>query len=209
MLLLNSFHDYEVIQAEVYDLNKKRKLENEQLCFAQSKYKFGCRSSGCEHELALAKELEEDEMKKGKGVAELDENEKTLEPEYPSQTFTYAQSCTSLGSCSSNSLKDTLHYSGGSEGQGIVNEVAEYNHPNIKGRLQFGKRALLSVDQLEQFEEYAEEFEDMIVCSNVPSETDHFVLSSGKWSINQEAQQEPKGPTIDQEFEQYFSTLLL
>ncbi|XWS67090.1 hypothetical protein CRYUN_Cryun05aG0256800 [Craigia yunnanensis] len=36
-----------------------------------------------------------------------------------------------------------------------------------------------------------------------------YVLSSGRWSVNQEAPQTTRKPTIDQEFEQYFSMLML
>ncbi|TKY63306.1 hypothetical protein E2542_SST13177 [Spatholobus suberectus] len=36
-----------------------------------------------------------------------------------------------------------------------------------------------------------------------------YVLSSGRWNVNQEAQSSTTPPTIDQEFEQYFSMLML
>ncbi|XP_039003098.1 protein FAR-RED-ELONGATED HYPOCOTYL 1-LIKE-like [Hibiscus syriacus] len=36
-----------------------------------------------------------------------------------------------------------------------------------------------------------------------------YVLSSGRWSVNQEAPPTTRKPTIDQEFEQYFSMLML
>ncbi|GLT89563.1 hypothetical protein SLE2022_075410 [Rubroshorea leprosula] len=36
-----------------------------------------------------------------------------------------------------------------------------------------------------------------------------YVLSSGRWNVNQEARQTTRKPTIDQEFEQYFSSLML
>ncbi|KAJ8899721.1 hypothetical protein K2173_019420 [Erythroxylum novogranatense] len=36
-----------------------------------------------------------------------------------------------------------------------------------------------------------------------------YVLSSGRWSLNQDSQPATRKPTIDQEFEQYFSTLML
>ncbi|GMJ03117.1 hypothetical protein HRI_003980900 [Hibiscus trionum] len=36
-----------------------------------------------------------------------------------------------------------------------------------------------------------------------------YVLSSGRWSVNQESPQTTRKPTIDQEFEQYFSMLML
>ncbi|MED6145187.1 hypothetical protein PIB30_022646 [Stylosanthes scabra] len=38
---------------------------------------------------------------------------------------------------------------------------------------------------------------------------DPFILSSGIWSVEQEAQSSTRPPTIDQEFEQYFSMLML
>ncbi|KAG6430668.1 hypothetical protein SASPL_108740 [Salvia splendens] len=37
----------------------------------------------------------------------------------------------------------------------------------------------------------------------------NFVLSSGRWSVNQDSQEGTRKPTIDQEFEQYFSALML
>ncbi|XP_030529060.1 uncharacterized protein LOC115739901 [Rhodamnia argentea] len=39
--------------------------------------------------------------------------------------------------------------------------------------------------------------------------SNNFVLSSGRWIVNREAQHGTRRPTIDQEFEQYFSTLML
>ncbi|KAL9303301.1 hypothetical protein ACSQ67_020564 [Phaseolus vulgaris] len=50
------------------------------------------------------------------------------------------------------------------------------------------------------------EFEDLFS----KRENSHkYVLSSGRWDVNQEAQSGTKAPTIDQEFEQYFSMLML
>ncbi|KAL0344524.1 UNVERIFIED_CONTAM: protein FAR-RED ELONGATED HYPOCOTYL 1 [Sesamum radiatum] len=37
----------------------------------------------------------------------------------------------------------------------------------------------------------------------------NYVLSSGRWSVNQDTQQEGKKLTIDKEFEQYFAMLML
>ncbi|KAG7569544.1 hypothetical protein ISN45_Aa04g022490 [Arabidopsis thaliana x Arabidopsis arenosa] len=60
----------------------------------------------------------------------------------------------------------------------------------------------------EQEEEEEEEEEEAKGCS---SNAAKFVLSSGRWTVNQDSStiHEPKKPTIDQEFEQYFSTLML
>ncbi|KAK9920642.1 hypothetical protein M0R45_029191 [Rubus argutus] len=52
------------------------------------------------------------------------------------------------------------------------------------------------------------EVEAIIYASSLNPNT--YVLSSGRWTINQEAQSgSSRNPTIDQEFEQYFSTLML
>ncbi|KAL2468293.1 protein FAR-RED-ELONGATED HYPOCOTYL 1-LIKE-like [Forsythia ovata] len=52
------------------------------------------------------------------------------------------------------------------------------------------------------------EFEDMIYSNGAPSS---YVLSSGRWTVNQDAdtQTGTKKLTIDKEFEQYFSMLML
>ncbi|KAJ6871190.1 hypothetical protein NC652_036758 [Populus alba x Populus x berolinensis] len=49
---------------------------------------------------------------------------------------------------------------------------------------------------------------DDILYSNGVNPNVH-ALSSGRWAVNQEAQSGPRKPTIDQEFEQYFSMLML
>ncbi|ONI03456.1 hypothetical protein PRUPE_6G257800 [Prunus persica] len=55
------------------------------------------------------------------------------------------------------------------------------------------------------------EFEDVIY--PIGSNTNKYILSSGRWSVNQDNSDvqsaSKRKPTIDQEFEQYFSTLML
>ncbi|XP_020206925.1 protein FAR-RED ELONGATED HYPOCOTYL 1 isoform X2 [Cajanus cajan] len=51
------------------------------------------------------------------------------------------------------------------------------------------------------------EFEDFLFSSGV--NPNMCVLSSGRWNVNQEAQSSSRQPTIDQEFEEYFSMLML
>ncbi|XP_004514391.1 protein FAR-RED-ELONGATED HYPOCOTYL 1-LIKE [Cicer arietinum] len=51
------------------------------------------------------------------------------------------------------------------------------------------------------------EFEDFLCSNGVNPDT--YVLSSGRWDVNQEAQSSTRPPTIDQEFEEYFSALML
>ncbi|GMJ12125.1 hypothetical protein HRI_004881700 [Hibiscus trionum] len=57
-------------------------------------------------------------------------------------------------------------------------------------------------------EKYQDKEIEEILNSNGENPND-YVLSSGRWSVNQEATQNKRKPTIDQEFEQYFSTLML
>ncbi|XP_042476470.1 protein FAR-RED-ELONGATED HYPOCOTYL 1-LIKE-like [Macadamia integrifolia] len=262
-IIIHSFHDnkYEVIQAKVADLNKKRKLESQQLFFPLSKHKFGYRCSGFDHEQPLAEKSDENKViheqtNKGKRVVELADESSELESAKDSNSFVggsdspmsgnaetesmpeaedFAQSITSSGSDSSNSLKDTLHSlhrriikepTIGKEDQVLIAGIGKPNRPNDNGQLQFGPGAQFSADQLQQFEEHAyrisvpyqvdglqkcmdEELEDIMLYSNGPSETDMFVLSSGRLSIDKEAQQGTRRPTIDQEFEKYFSSLML
>ncbi|ESW12508.1 hypothetical protein PHAVU_008G119100 [Phaseolus vulgaris] len=51
------------------------------------------------------------------------------------------------------------------------------------------------------------EFEDFLFSSGVDPNV--YVLSSGRWNVNQEVQSTSRPPTIDQEFEEYFSMLML
>ncbi|KAL2336592.1 hypothetical protein Fmac_011038 [Flemingia macrophylla] len=51
------------------------------------------------------------------------------------------------------------------------------------------------------------EFEDFLFSSGVNSNV--YVLSSGRWTVNEEAQSSSRPPTIDQEFEEYFSMLMI
>ncbi|KAJ4979982.1 hypothetical protein NE237_010762 [Protea cynaroides] len=264
-IIIGSFHDnkYEVIHAKVADLNKKRKLENEQLFFPLSKHKSGYRSSSSEHEQPLAEKLDENQVmdvahtSKGKVVeianerlelesskdsnsfvggsdsakSENAENENILEAEYPADTFTHAPSFTSSGSCSSNCLKDTLRsyhrriieeHTVDKEDQVLVAGI-ESNRPDDEGQLQSREGAQ---DLLQNFELHAdhlgvayqvdvheqcldEDLEDIMLYSNGPSEKDQFVLSSGRWSLDKEATQRHRPPTIDQEFAEYFSALML
>lgn len=50
-------------------------------------------------------------------------------------------------------------------------------------------------------------FEDLLYPSGV--NPNMYFLSSGRWEVNQEAQSSTRPPTIDQEFEEYFSMLML
>ncbi|PIN03316.1 hypothetical protein CDL12_24156 [Handroanthus impetiginosus] len=60
-------------------------------------------------------------------------------------------------------------------------------------------------DGIEQLTD--KELENLLYSNGVASS--QYVLSSGRWPVDQDAQQESKKLTIDKEFEQYFSMLML
>ncbi|CAF2094919.1 hypothetical protein HID58_017454 [Brassica napus] len=69
----------------------------------------------------------------------------------------------------------------------------------------FSDKDIENIIYLDEEEEEVGE-EEAKGCSN----TAKFVLSSGRWTVDQDSTQHgTKKPTIDQEFEQYFSTLML
>ncbi|GLT92569.1 hypothetical protein SLE2022_104000 [Rubroshorea leprosula] len=60
---------------------------------------------------------------------------------------------------------------------------------------------------IEQYQD--KEIEEIPQTSHANANANAYILSSGRWTVNQGAQQSTQKPTIDQEFEHYFSTLML
>ncbi|CDP10898.1 unnamed protein product [Coffea canephora] len=75
--------------------------------------------------------------------------------------------------------------------------------------LEFGSHGDCSCPECRAgFEEYTDkELEEMLYSNGV--NPNNYVLSSGSWTLNQDTQQSTKKLTIDKEFEQYFSMLML
>ncbi|KAL7133857.1 hypothetical protein ABFS83_12G168200 [Erythranthe nasuta] len=61
------------------------------------------------------------------------------------------------------------------------------------------------------YEEHLEEFENLCVEESTDKELENYVLSSGRWSVNNQGneQEGKKKLTIDKEFEEYFSMLMM
>ncbi|KAL8504701.1 hypothetical protein ACS0TY_016037 [Phlomoides rotata] len=51
--------------------------------------------------------------------------------------------------------------------------------------------------------------ENLVYSNGVPSSSNDYIISSGRWPVNQDSQQKSKKLTIDKEFEKYFSELML
>ncbi|XP_056172596.1 uncharacterized protein LOC115672272 isoform X1 [Syzygium oleosum] len=77
--------------------------------------------------------------------------------------------------------------------------------------LEFGNHAdhICSEEGKDCIDQCPDDETEDIIYSNGGPPSNKFVLSSGRWIVNQEAQHGTRRPTIDQEFEQYFSTLML
>ncbi|KAL1549221.1 protein FAR-RED ELONGATED HYPOCOTYL 1-like [Salvia divinorum] len=76
--------------------------------------------------------------------------------------------------------------------------------------LECGSQAdcIFSEYQNEVIEGCVDEGIDNQLYSNEATDS-NFVLSSGRWSVNQDSHKGTRKPTIDKEFEQYFSALML
>ncbi|CAK9179447.1 unnamed protein product [Ilex paraguariensis] len=108
-------------------------------------------------------------------------------------------------------------YSGDKEKSPYI--VGELNSPdlelhtslNYEEHLEdFGSHVDYSCSEYRSYdiEQYIDkELEDMLHLNGV--NPNNYVLSSGRWNVNQEAQPGAKKLTIDKEFEQYFSMLML
>ncbi|KAF9595492.1 hypothetical protein IFM89_000580 [Coptis chinensis] len=130
------------------------------------------------------------------------------EPEFPKVSDCDKPS-TSSGICDNNS-KDRLYSLDNRSIKKLC--VEEEKLPFIEDEhLEFGYHAdyIYSDHGTGQMEECLDtESKDALLYSNGAS-SDLFILSSGRWKINQDAQAGMRKPTIDQEFEQYFSMLML
>ncbi|OVA17828.1 hypothetical protein BVC80_1835g218 [Macleaya cordata] len=141
------------------------------------------------------------------------------------RTHFYDQPSTSSGSCGNNSFKSTMHSVDkiSTENKSIREEESPISRePSVqilKDGLQFDENELpgfgkytdcfsseYGTDEIEHCSDM--EADEMMLYSNEAT-SKLYVLSSGRWNINQDARVDTRKPTIDQEFEQYFSMLMM
>ncbi|KAM1489776.1 hypothetical protein ACFXTO_032984 [Malus domestica] len=127
------------------------------------------------------------------------------------QTCQYDRPSTSSGKGISHSADELKYVNGDHQPMHPHDKIQEFQ--NLEEHIQeFGNR----MDYI--FAEYGDDCieecmdtgcEDLIYPNGLKPNT--YVLSSGRWSVNQEGQSagSSRKPTIDQEFEQYFSLLML
>ncbi|XP_022950730.1 protein FAR-RED-ELONGATED HYPOCOTYL 1-LIKE-like [Cucurbita moschata] len=82
-----------------------------------------------------------------------------------------------------------------------IKDKLDLNYGHEEDLLEFGSHGNSSI-----YEHYCSDSTQNLL---LPTDSNHdFVLSSGRWSIDPEAESKIITPTIDQEFEQYFSGIL-
>ncbi|KAL5809295.1 hypothetical protein ACOSQ3_029986 [Xanthoceras sorbifolium] len=144
------------------------------------------------------------------------------------KTWSYHHTSSSLSNWSSSSFKDnsctsdSITASEGGDSKEQFAFVGEENHPShhVDGLLiaeTFDDPLIGDGNNVHELcpgygnvteEQYTEKDIDTLLYSNEVN-PNVYVLSSGRWSVNQDSQIGKRKPTIDQEFEQYFSTLML
>lgn len=137
------------------------------------------------------------------------------------QACTYDSSstqCMSFGGASSGSTNFSVESSTAMESSSTEQEVAFASGENRIETVHKVQEHLLELDSREgyDFAEYGhdeteqctdQELEDLFYSNGL--DPNAYILSSGRWTVNNEDQSSARAPTIDQEFEQYFSMLML
>ncbi|KAM7468064.1 hypothetical protein LguiB_015626 [Lonicera macranthoides] len=209
-------------------MNKKRKYQDEQLGLPQPKHKSYDRSFtlGCEspsNKNPEAKNFYATIIKvKQEGGDELDQQDSAKDSNsfqgdldsvmcVPGEAKTELQ-CAKISTGSTSSVNcgdmEKLEYG---ENDSVYQDFGLDMSMNYDERvLEFGNHVDYSCLELtnDGIENYAEkEIEDLLHSRGASA--NKFVLSSGRWEVDRETQQGPKNLTIDKEFEQYFSMLML
>ncbi|XP_010509290.1 PREDICTED: protein FAR-RED ELONGATED HYPOCOTYL 1-like isoform X1 [Camelina sativa] len=119
-------------------------------------------------------------------------------------SMSYVNSTTSM-ECNNDEVEMKEESSGSCRGEDTMT-CLESHLDFIYGTQKLEDYSEKDIDNLLYLDDEREE-EEAKGCSNAAK----FVLSSGRWPVNQEDStlHDTKKPTIDQEFEQYFSTLML
>nr|XP_029153723.1 protein FAR-RED ELONGATED HYPOCOTYL 1 isoform X2 [Arachis hypogaea] len=171
------------------EFNKKRKLQSDQLDLVRPKHKcwvgsFCSKHASMSDENQVLESVHNQMVKIQTDAAFLDERS---EPESAKDSNSFMEDSDTAISVNKEAKLDADTY---------LYEKEE----NYAGHAysEDGKGAELAIE---------EEFEDFLLSNGV--DPNMYVLSSGRRNVNREAQSSTRPPTIDQEFEEYFSMLML
>ncbi|KAK4392255.1 protein FAR-RED ELONGATED HYPOCOTYL 1 [Sesamum angolense] len=198
-----------VITSTAY-LNKKRKLQDElqemplpkHVCWDQSLESDSLLDSSTE-----PKKVQSNNFARGGESDTESAKDKTSAGSYErtSSSVSWADSSSEVGLYSSNSTSLTKLSCSEPESISITEQLDRADS-------QYGLGPSLNYDcseyRNEDIEQRTEkELENLLHSNGVAP--GNYVLSSGRWSVNQDTQHEGKKLTIDKEFEQYFAMLML
>lgn len=252
---INSVPSEKVLQTSIDYMDRKRKLQAEELGTPPTKHKWSSQSFAPEYtfpskagsdieymcvdrgELSGVSTVDESEQESGKGsnsvsvdtdsiISVSNEAEVGADQGYFKQYSSFQPSTSSGdwgGSCSKlavNSsdcnlvMKSSLHIlespSVGKEHDFPHHDTGLQSSINCEERLlEFRGHVDCSCPECRAFFEVCanKQLEEMIYSNGAVQK--NYVLSSGRWTPNQDTQQSTKKLTIDKEFEQYFSMLML
>ncbi|XP_027336788.1 protein FAR-RED ELONGATED HYPOCOTYL 1-like isoform X3 [Abrus precatorius] len=196
-----------VHETNIAEWNKKRKLQSDELDLPRPKHKCWLGNSSSEH----ASMFEENRALESMQIYVLEDRTgaDSSEPESAKDSNSFTEDSNTAMSVNEEDEK-------GCSGEADTFVDKECNPSYHYADIQALKNLEEQILELENrsnhvCQEYAEdvdmEFEDFLFAQG--GNRNMYVLSSGRWSVNQEAQSSTRPPTIDQEFEQYFSMLML
>ncbi|XP_072070445.1 protein FAR-RED ELONGATED HYPOCOTYL 1 isoform X3 [Arachis hypogaea] len=200
------------------EFNKKRKLQSDQLDLVRPKHKCWVGSFCSEHasmsdENQVLESVHNQMVKIRTDAAFLDERS---EPESAKDSNSFMEDSDTAISVNKEAKLDVDTYLYGyicrelifpSSYRGSYLQVFNDNKEHLLELENYAGHAY-SEDGKDGAElAIEEEFEDFLLSNGV--DPNMYVLSSGRRNVNREAQSSTRPPTIDQEFEEYFSMLML
>ncbi|PKI39361.1 protein FAR-RED ELONGATED HYPOCOTYL 1 isoform X1 [Punica granatum] len=253
---MSSFQAIKALYGNISDLNKKRKLEVEQLDLPSAKHK--CWDQGCSTPVLApcenkTPEIESVDLPRNKFFEKRDKRSSYEEPESQFESAkgsnSFTEDADSEMSVHDETSLETKYekfndrpstssanqeFPVSQDNKNHLDGLTVSHHGEDKGKSIVGIEEHRSeyIDEEPQFSETLEEHllefgchlgytcsEYGNDCSQqcAAKEEDEFfglirgnyVLSSGQLSMNEETQSAPRKPTIDQEFEEYFSSLMM
>ncbi|XP_022642018.1 protein FAR-RED ELONGATED HYPOCOTYL 1 isoform X3 [Vigna radiata var. radiata] len=201
-----------VHKVNIIEWNKKRKLQSNQLDLLRPKHKCWIGKSSSEHASTFDDENPALEsmhiyVLKGRTDAENSEADSVKDSNCLSEDSITAMSVNEEVDKGCTGEADTFHDKECDPSYHYADLQALKNLEEKILEIESCRDNLLQEYAKDSTEESTDmEFEDLFT----KRENHHkYVLSSGRWDLNQEAQSGTRAPTIDQEFEQYFSMLML
>ncbi|KAH7656977.1 Thioredoxin-like fold-containing protein [Dioscorea alata] len=224
---IQSFYPIEDVTTGILELKKKRKCLYD-LELPSPKHKFGARSSHSgqgfsveqnfkvdegPNNIIIANESEQNEESAKDGdsiiideygsVMILDDDKIIQQSSLKTNQVNQHSPTLSLGSYDNNNFRDTLFSLDSRLTQKEkVDEMADFDSSSAK--------SIDIDDQQQELEHFKiEGYDNVMLYSNGVTTSNESLPFPGMWMVGQDARLNGRKPTIDQEFEQYFSMLML